>query len=121
VRRFSYLDSVTIGSRYTVRGFDGETLLAGSRGFYWRNELQVPIAQTGLSAYAGLDYGRVWGPEPVALVGTQLAGAVIGVKGSVTTRFGGYGYDLFAGTPVYKPSGFPTARVTLGFQVTAQF
>lgn len=61
MRRFSYLDSVTIGSRYTVRGFDGETLLAGSRGFYWRNELQVPIAQTGLSAYAGLDYGRVWG------------------------------------------------------------
>ncbi|TDQ93031.1 hypothetical protein C7412_10911 [Paraburkholderia silvatlantica] len=117
----SYLDSVTIGSRYTVRGFDGETLLAGSRGFYWRNELQVPVAQTGLSAYAGLDYGRVWGPEPVALVGTQLAGAVIGVKGSVMTRFGGYGYDLFAGTPVYKPSGFPTARVTVGFQLTAQF
>jgi len=29
--------------------------------------------------------------------------------------------DLFAGTPVYKPSGFPTARVTVGFQVTAQF
>ncbi|CRY45920.1 ShlB/FhaC/HecB family hemolysin secretion/activation protein [Burkholderia pseudomallei] len=117
----SYLDSVTIGSRYTVRGFDGERLLAASRGFYWRNELQAPIAQTGLSAYAGLDYGRVWGPEPVALVGTQLAGAVIGVKGSVSTRFGAYAYDLFAGTPVYKPSGFETARVTLGFQLTAQF
>ena len=34
---------------------------------------------------------------------------------------GGYADDLFAGTPVYKPSGFPIARVTLGFQVTAQF
>nr|WP_257249756.1 ShlB/FhaC/HecB family hemolysin secretion/activation protein [Burkholderia cepacia] len=117
----SYLDDVTIGSRYTVRGFDGETMLAAARGFYWRNELQMPIGQTGQAVYAGLDYGRVWGPQPVALVGTQLAGAVIGVKGSIATRFGGYGYDLFAGTPVYKPSGFPTARVTLGFQVTAQF
>ncbi|EDT42090.1 Polypeptide-transport-associated domain protein ShlB-type [Burkholderia ambifaria MEX-5] len=116
-----YIDNLTISSRYTVRGFDGETMLAAARGFYWRNELQMPIGQTGQAIYAGLDYGRVCGPQPVALVGTQLAGAVVGVKGSVATRFGGYGYDLFAGTPVYKPSGFPTARVTVGFQVTAQF
>ncbi|NIF70534.1 MULTISPECIES: ShlB/FhaC/HecB family hemolysin secretion/activation protein [unclassified Burkholderia] len=115
-----YLDDMTIGSRYTVRGFDGETMLAAARGFYWRNELQMPIGQTGQAVYAGLDYGRVWGAQPVALVGTQLAGAVIGVKGSVATRLGAYAYDLFAGTPVYRPSGFPTARVTVGFQVVAQ-
>ncbi|HDR9154567.1 TPA: ShlB/FhaC/HecB family hemolysin secretion/activation protein [Burkholderia vietnamiensis] len=116
-----YLDDMTIGSRYTVRGFDGETMLASSRGFYWRNELQMPIGQTGQAIYAGLDYGRVWGPQPIALVGTQLAGAVIGVKGSIGTCFGAYAYDLFAGTPIYKPSGFPTARVTFGFQLTSQF
>ncbi|WP_334042074.1 ShlB/FhaC/HecB family hemolysin secretion/activation protein [Burkholderia ambifaria] len=116
-----YLDDMTIGSRYTVRGFDGETMLAAARGFYWRNELQMPIGQTGQAVYAGLDYGRVWGPQPIVLVGTQLAGAVIGVKGSIGTRFGAYAYDLFAGTPVYKPSGFPTARVTVGFQLTSQF
>ncbi|MGU7776362.1 ShlB/FhaC/HecB family hemolysin secretion/activation protein [Burkholderia sp. MR1-5-21] len=116
-----YIDDLTIGSRYTVRGFDGETMLAAARGFYWRNELQMPIGQTGQAIYAGLDYGRVWGAQPVALVGTQLAGAVIGVKGGVGTRFGSYAYDLFAGTPVYKPSGFQTVRVTFGFQLTAQF
>ncbi|KVL37036.1 hypothetical protein WS97_10520 [Burkholderia territorii] len=116
-----YLDDMTIGSRYTVRGFDGETMLAAARGFYWRNELQMPIGQTGQAVYAGVDYGRVWGPQPIALVGTQLAGAVIGVKGSIGTRFGGYAYDLFVGTPIYKPSGFPTARVTVGFQLTSQF
>ncbi|KVZ44715.1 hypothetical protein WL16_24115 [Burkholderia ubonensis] len=116
-----YIDDLTIGSRYTVRGFDGETMLAAARGFYWRNELQMPIGQTGQALYAGLDYGHVWGPQPVALVGTQLAGAVIGIKGSIGTRLGAFGYDLFAGTPVYKPSGFPTARVTVGFQLTGQF
>ncbi|KWC46298.1 hypothetical protein WL51_29775 [Burkholderia ubonensis] len=116
-----YIDDMTIGSRYTVRGFDGETMLAAARGFYWRNELQMPIGQTGQALYAGLDYGHVWGPQPVALVGTQLAGAVIGIKGSIGTRLGAYGYDLFAGTPLYKPSGFPTARVTVGFQLTGQF
>lgn len=115
-----YIDNLSIGSRYTVRGFDGETMLSAARGFYWRNELQVPLGQTGQSVYAGLDYGRVWGPQPVAQDGTQLVGAVIGLKGSVATRFGGYGYDVFLGTPIYKPSGFPTAQVTVGFQLTAQ-
>jgi hemolysin activation/secretion protein len=116
-----YIDDLTIGSRYTVRGFDGETMLAAARGFYWRNELQMPIGQTGQAIYAGLDYGHVGGAKPVPLAGTQLAGAVIGVKGSVATRLGAYAYDLFVGTPVYKPSGFPTARTTVGFHVTAQF
>ncbi|NML34843.1 ShlB/FhaC/HecB family hemolysin secretion/activation protein [Paraburkholderia antibiotica] len=117
----NYIDDLTIGSRYTVRGFDGETMLAAERGFFWRNELQVPIGATGQSLYAGIDYGHVFGPSAVYLAGTQLAGAVIGVKGSVPAKIGAVAYDLFAGTPIYKPSGFPTARVTVGFQLIAQF
>lgn len=64
-----YLDDLTIGSRYTVRGFDGETMLAAERGFYWRNELQMPIGQTGQAVYAGIDYGRVFGPNTAFLPG----------------------------------------------------
>ncbi|MFP3586444.1 ShlB/FhaC/HecB family hemolysin secretion/activation protein [Paraburkholderia sp. SIMBA_055] len=116
-----YLDDLTIGSRYTVRGFDGETMLAAEKGFYWRNELQMPLGQTGQTLYTGIDYGRVFGPNSAFLAGTQLAGAVIGLRGNVGTRIGGFAYDVFAGTPVYKPAAFPTARVTLGFQATAQF
>ncbi|MFM0393751.1 ShlB/FhaC/HecB family hemolysin secretion/activation protein [Paraburkholderia phytofirmans] len=116
-----YIDDLTIGSRYTVRGFDGETMLAAERGFYWRNELQWPVFQTGQTLYAGIDYGRVFGPNTAALAGTQLAGAVIGIRGGVPAKYVGVSYDLFAGTPIYKPSGFPTARVTVGFQMTAPF
>ncbi|HEY4297362.1 MAG TPA: ShlB/FhaC/HecB family hemolysin secretion/activation protein [Paraburkholderia sp.] len=117
----NYIDDLTIGSRYTVRGFSGETMLAAEKGFYWRNELQYPLGQSGHALYAGLDYGRLWGPSAAWLSGTQLAGAVIGVRGGVPTRIGTYSYDLFAGTPVYKPSGFPASSVTLGFQVIGQF
>ncbi|MGF6607722.1 hemolysin activation/secretion protein [Paraburkholderia sp. WSM4175] len=53
----NYIDDLTIGSRYTVRGFDGETMLAAERGFFWRNELQLPIGSTDQSLYAGIDYG----------------------------------------------------------------
>ncbi|WP_322071667.1 ShlB/FhaC/HecB family hemolysin secretion/activation protein [Paraburkholderia bannensis] len=116
-----YIDDLTIGSRYTVRGFDGETMLAAERGFYWRNEMQWPVFQTGQTLYAGIDYGRVFGPNTAALAGTQLAGAVIGIRGGVPTKYVGVSYDLFAGTPIYKPKGFPTARWTVGFQLTAAF
>ncbi len=91
----NYIDDLTIGSRYTVRGFSGETMLAAEKGFYWRNELQYPLGQTGQAVYAGLDYGRVWGPSTALLVGTQLAGAVVGLRGGVPTRFGAYSYERF--------------------------
>lgn len=115
------LDAMTIGSRYTVRGFDGEHLLAGDSGFYWRNELQWPLGTTGHALYAGLDYGHVFGPSTSGLAGTQLAGAVIGVRGGFGSRFGRLSYDLFAGTPVYKPAAFQTASVSGGFQFVYQY
>ncbi|SMG61307.1 hypothetical protein SAMN06265784_12089 [Paraburkholderia susongensis] len=43
----NYIDDLTIGSRYTVRGFSGQTMLAAEKGLYWRNELQYPLGQTG--------------------------------------------------------------------------
>jgi hemolysin activation/secretion protein len=116
-----YLDDLTIGSRYTVRGFDGETMLAAEKGFYWRNELQWPLFQSGQTLYVGIDYGRVFGPNTAFLAGTQLAGAVIGIRGGVPSRLLRLSYDLFVATPIYKPSGFPTARATVGVQFTTQF
>ncbi|SAK70849.1 polypeptide-transport-associated domain-containing protein [Caballeronia hypogeia] len=116
-----YVDDLTIGGRYSVRGFDGEQMLAAERGFYWRNEVQVPIGKTGHALYAGIDYGRVFGPNTAFLAGTQLVGAVVGIRGGLPMKYAGFSYDVFAGTPIYKPSAFETSRVTFGFQMTAQF
>ena len=117
----NYIDDLTIGSRYTVRGFSGETMLAAEKGFYWRNEVQYPLGASGQVLYAGLDYGHLWGPSAANLAGTQLAGAAIGLKGLVPSRLGTFSYDVFAGTPIYAPSGFPAPSVTIGFQVSGQF
>lgn len=119
--RLYLVDALSIGGRQTVRGFDGDTTLAGETGFHWRNELQWPISGTGQWLYSGLDYGRVYGPSAAALAGTQLAGAVIGLRGGLASRFGTASYDLFVGTPVYKPSHFETAAVTGGFQILYQY
>lgn len=120
--RLYYVDDLTIGSRYTVRGFDGESQLAGERGFYWRNELQAPLGGTGQAFYVGLDYGRVHGPSTRGLVGTQLAGAVIGLRGGAgPSVVGSVSYDVFVGMPVYKPAAFHTAGVTGGVQLVYQY
>lgn len=115
--RLYYIDDLTIGSRYTVRGFDGESQLAGQRGFYWRNELQVPFGgrgpfRDGHTLYAGVDYGRVHRLSAARLVGrrpgAQLAGAVVGMRGGLGSRLGGVSYGLSVGVPVYKPKAFHT-------------
>lgn len=105
-------DDITIGGRYTVRGYDGNTVLAGRHGAYWRNTLSLPLGRTGAQLYGGMDVGRVGGGVVDDYTSHRLCGAVIGVRGS---RFG-LSWDLFAGWPLQAPSGYPVRRPTSGMQ-----
>lgn len=104
-------DRFAIGGRYTVRGFDGENILAAERGWLVRNDLGLALAPSGQELYLGLDYGEVGGPSAASLAGRRLAGAVLGLRGG----YKGFYYDVFAGKPVYKPKRFQTANTTVGF------
>lgn len=73
-----------------------------------------------LRRLARVGYGRVFGPNTAFLAGTRLLGAVLGIRGSLPLKLAALKYDLFAGTPLLKPASLITARVTLGFQLTAQ-
>ncbi|AEK61564.1 ShlB/FhaC/HecB family hemolysin secretion/activation protein [Collimonas fungivorans] len=110
-------DQLSFGNRYTVRGFDGELTLAGERGFYVRNELNLPIASSGQSAYLGLDYGQVYGPSVANLLGNKLAGATVGLRGGLF----GLSYDLFSSWALVKPQGFNTATPAVGFSLSYQY
>jgi hemolysin activation/secretion protein len=110
-------DRFSIGGRYTVRGFDGESSLSAERGWLLRNELSTPLGDSGQEAYVGLDHGEVAGPGSEFLVGQRLTGAVIGLRGSVKRLQ----YDFFIGAPVKKPEFFRTAHSTLGVSLSASF
>jgi hemolysin activation/secretion protein len=110
-------DRFSIGGRYTVRGFDGESQLLAERGWLLRNEIGLVLGRTGQQLYAGADYGQVGGPSSDSLIGTHLAGAVLGLRGGVKWFF----YDVFAGVPLIKPEGFRTAGTTVGFNLNASF
>ena len=107
-------DQFSIGGRYTVRGFSGENTLAAENGFILRNEIGFPFKKFNMEPYIGLDYGRVWGPSSEGLLGKALAGGVIGVRGKIALQMS---YDIFMGTPLYKPEGFTAGKTACGFNL----
>jgi len=112
-------DRISIGSRYTVRGFDGDYSLSSNKGFYIQNELSFEYIPSH-KLYIGVDGGKVYGKNIKDLIGQSLVGGVFGIRGN----FGGFGnlsYDAFIGTPLYKPELYPTAHETLGFNINYSF
>ncbi|MFG1174519.1 ShlB/FhaC/HecB family hemolysin secretion/activation protein [Erwiniaceae bacterium CAU 1747] len=110
-------ERMAVGGRYTVRGFDGEQMLSGEKGLLMRNEIAWNMFSRGHELYLAADYGRVDGPGTRYLVGHQLAGSALGVRGALWERFS---YDLFAAVPLYKPAGFHTSGATAGFSVNLE-
>lgn len=110
-------DGFAIGGRYTVRGFDGETSLQADRGWLIRNDIGLALGASGAELYVGIDYGTVGGYKTRNLLGRQLAGGVLGLRGAAKSL----SYDLFVGAPIHKPEGYRTARVTSGFNLNYSF
>jgi len=111
---------LSIGGRYSVRGFDGELVLSGDAGWIWRNDLSFlfnALDTPTQEFYVGLDHGEVAGQSTASLVGTRLAGLALGFRGLTA----GVNYDIFLAQPLSKPAQFATASSTMGFSVTANF
>jgi len=111
-------DRFSIGGRYTVRGFDGEQSLTGEHGWLVRNDMAWLVGGGGHELYLGLDYGRVDGPSTAYLLGHELIGGVVGLRGTLAKQLS---YDLFIGQPLKQPDGFQTATTTAGFSCNWQF
>jgi hemolysin activation/secretion protein len=110
-------DRFVIGGRYTVRGYDGESVLSAEHGWFWRNDLSFALGNSGQEFYAGLDTGQVGGPSSELLVATRLTGAVLGLRGAIQKL----NYEFFIGKPVNKPDNFKTAGSTSGFSLSVSF
>lgn len=110
-------DRLSIGGRYTVRGFDGELTLSGERGWLWRNELAWNLNGLGQQIYFALDGGRVTGWATENQLGHHLMGTALGLRG----YFKGLSYDVFGGRPIRKPEGFKTSDAVAGFNLNYHF
>ncbi|QWT19821.1 ShlB/FhaC/HecB family hemolysin secretion/activation protein [Bacillus sp. NP157] len=108
---------ITVGGRYSVRGFDGEQNLAGEKGWYWRNTLSAPLGSLPVAVYLGIDGGHVGGPSIKALPDKTLRGAFAGVRGGA----GPLNVDFFAGWAGKGGRALQTVRPATGFQLVYQY
>ncbi|KPQ25753.1 MAG: Hemolysin activation/secretion protein [Halomonas sp. HL-48] len=111
------LERFSIGSRYTVRGFD-DAGLSADRGWLTRNEIEMPLGESSQALYVGLDYGRVGGQSSDWLLGKALGGVALGMRGNLL-RF--VNYDVFVATPIHKPAGLGTDSHDIGFSLNLAF
>ena len=117
-KRVYSVDTINLGNRYTVYGFDGEYTLMGDSGWYVRNELSSVIPKLKSEIYLGVDFGAVYGKSTEALVGRTIAGAALGIRGHYKS---GLIVDAFVSAPIYKPEGYHTKRFYSGFTVGYRF
>ena len=117
-KRLYSVDTINIGNRYSIYGFDGEYTLMGDSGWYVRNEVSSVIPRLNTEVYLGLDVGAVYGKSTEALVGRTIAGTALGIRGNYSS---GLLFDAFVSTPLYKPQGYHTKKFYSGFTVGYRF
>lgn len=107
----------SIGNRYTVRGFDGQSTLAAEEGWMLRNDFVWLIGRGMHEFFVALDFGRVGGPHAATLAGKALTGTAFGLRG----RLDRFNYEFTLGRPLAKPDGFDTQSLTMTVSLGAEF
>ncbi len=127
--RLTPQDRFCLGSRATVRGFDGQQTLCGDRGQLGRQELATGLPAAAhealpmskdLQVYAALDAGRTTTPGQDRAF--RLSGMAVGLRGA--HKFNDaypLQWDVFLGKPLSQPDGFTTASRTAGFFLRAEY
>ena len=117
-KRVYSVDTINIGNRYSIYGFDGEYTLMGDSGWYIRNEVSSVIPRLNTEVYFGIDVGAVYGKSTESLVGKSIGGTALGIRGNYAS---GLMVDAFVSTPLYKPQGYHTKKFYSGFTIGYRF
>lgn len=110
-------ECLSLGGRYSVRGFSGEETIMGDSGMYIQNEISLPLKHNQ-QIFAGLDYGLVRGYNTAYLTSRGMMGTAVGMRGTLGKNSQ---YELFAGWALKKPEGIKEGKPVYGFQYIAQF
>lgn len=110
-------DRFSVGGRFTVRGFDGQSVLTGEKGWLVRNEMSTPLFGSKQKLYVGLDHGQVGGPSAAQGIARHLTGTALGLRGEL----GPVQWDAFVARPLQAPERFKTHQHLAGFSLQAQF
>ncbi|EOI1390852.1 ShlB/FhaC/HecB family hemolysin secretion/activation protein [Klebsiella oxytoca] len=110
-------DQLTIGDRWSVRGFDDSGGIYGNKGFYIQNTLNLITGYKNITPYFGLDYGQIIGKVPVQEIESKkIMGGITGLKGVVY----GLEYDLSLSSPFVYPDNLNVDKYKVKFNFNYQ-
>lgn len=113
-RELTLQDQITIGDRWSVRGFENSVGLTGNSGYYLQNTLYHPVRNINASYYIGVDGGQMrrdqtWGEE-------FIIGGTVGIQGSIKSL----GYDSSLSVPLKYPGSMDVDKLNFNLNLTYQ-
>ncbi|MGE5987939.1 ShlB/FhaC/HecB family hemolysin secretion/activation protein [Klebsiella michiganensis] len=110
-------DQLTIGDRWSVRGFEDSGGIYGNKGFYIQNTLNLNTGFKNITPYFGIDYGQIMGKAPAQDLDSQkIGGGITGVKGGIY----GMEYDLSLSSPFIHPDNLNVDKYIVKFNFNYQ-
>ena len=107
-------DQITVGDRWSIRGFENSAGMSGNDGFYIKNTLTYPVMSGKASFYAGLDYGQVY--QDPAHGDEIIIGSAVGIDGN----FNSLEYNVSVSTPLKYPNEMHIDKINLNFNFSYQ-
>lgn len=109
---------ISLGGRYTINGFDGELMMGGATGGYWRNSLNFSLHRR-FSPYVGVDVGHIATNAAQGITGGDMSGVHAGARGQALSL----DWDAFIGFPLDAPRAIRTQSPShvVGFRLATQF
>ncbi|HBC0106755.1 TPA: ShlB/FhaC/HecB family hemolysin secretion/activation protein [Escherichia coli] len=113
-RELTLQDQITVGDRWSIRGFENSVGLSGNDGFYIKNTLAFPLPGMKANYYAGLDFGQVY--QDASYGDESLMGAAVGIDGNIKSLE----YNFSVSTPLKYPATLDIDRVNVNFNFSYQ-
>lgn len=110
-------DQFAVGGLDTVRGFSGNQVIAGTKGWVGRNELGWNIQEKRYTLYTALDVGKVSRDNIDGDKIPTLVGGTLGLKGEIQS----FNYDFFVAKAFSRPKGFKVPKYLIGANVSYRF
>ncbi|KFK94345.1 MULTISPECIES: ShlB/FhaC/HecB family hemolysin secretion/activation protein [unclassified Serratia (in: enterobacteria)] len=111
-------DQLSIGNRWSVRGFENSAELNGDKGFHIQNNFNIITGISNIEWYLGVDYGQIWGDVyPVGVYNKKnLLGTATGLKGNINSL----GYDFSLSAPLTYPKELALDKLNINFSIYHQ-
>lgn len=113
-RELTLQDQITVGDRWSIRGFENSVGLSGKDGLYIKNTLAFPLPRMKANYYAGLDFGQVY--KDASYGDESLMGAAVGIDGNIKSLE----YNFSVSTPLKYPATLDIDRVNVNFNFSYQ-